>query len=93
MNLSNITTQSSKGKRNHPFSFPLPFQRSSDSNSPDYPYQSADLGSPVNQAPHAVISLRFFLITSTGHGLQCTQIAREGDGGKGVDIRKCKWPA
>ena len=41
-------------------SFPLPFQRSTDSNSPDNLYWSSDLDEPVNQAPYAVMKLRFF---------------------------------
>ena len=42
-------------------SFPLPFQRSTDSNGPDNLYRSSDLGEPrIYQAPYAVMKLRFF---------------------------------
>ena len=33
-------------RRHHFLSFPLPFQRSTDSNGPDYLYWSSDLGEP-----------------------------------------------
>ena len=36
-------------------SFPLPFQRSTDINGPDYLYRSLDLVSPIYRAPNAVI--------------------------------------
>ena len=42
-------------------SFPLPFQRSSDSNGPDNLYRSSDLGEPHLSAPYAVMKLSFFL--------------------------------
>ena len=41
-------------------SFPLPFQRSTDSDCPDNLYRSSDLGDPVYQAPYAVMMLGFF---------------------------------
>ena len=33
-------------RRHHFLSFPSPFQRSTDSNGPDYLYRSSDLGEP-----------------------------------------------
>ena len=41
-------------------SFPLPFQRSTDSNGPDNLYRSSDLGEPHLSGSHAVMKLRFF---------------------------------
>ena len=41
-------------------SFPLPFQRSTDSNGQDYLNRSSDLGDPVYWAPYAVMCTRFF---------------------------------
>ena len=48
-------------------SFPLLFQRSTDSNCPDYLYRSLDLGEPIYRAPNAVIKAQdSFVIISDG---------------------------
>ena len=41
-------------------SFPLPFQRSSDSNGPDHLYRSSNQGEPHLSGSLAVMKLRFF---------------------------------
>ena len=72
----------------------LPFQRSTDSNGPDYLYRSSDLVSPIYRAPNAVIKAQDSFVITNIHSKYHLYINNNPHEQSNIRERKrvgCRW--